>query len=124
LAHWLSALAGDPAIQRFRENSRGYWTTHGSMMAIFLVALLCDTVSTIRFMQELGVGAEWHPAVRLASAMFGPVAGPLIGALGKAIACICVTIYCRRYAGGIFLAATLIYLFAAWYNAWGMYLLV
>jgi hypothetical protein len=124
VAHWLSALATDPSVVRFRENSRGYWVHYRPVILLFTLALLCDAVSTVHFMRELGATAELHPAVRWASMAFGPVLGPLIGAAGKALASVFVTICCRRYALGIFMAASLIYLFAAWYNIWGIYLFV
>jgi hypothetical protein len=124
VAHWLSVLATDPAVVRFRENSRGYWLRYRPVILLFTIALLCDAVSTVHFMRELGARAELHPAVRWASVAFGPVLGPLIGAAGKALACFFVTICCRRYALSIFIAATAIYLVAAWYNIWGIYLFV
>ncbi len=124
VARWWHGFARDPAVVRFCENRRGYWVNHRSILLLFAIALLCDAISTVHFMQELGVTAELHPAVRWASVAFGPVWGPLVGAAGKGLACLCVTVYCRRCAVGIFAAATLIYLFAAWYNLWGVYLLV
>jgi len=52
--------------------------------------------------------------------MFGPVAGPLIGVAAKLAAAMVVAIYCRRFAGHVFVAATMISLWAAWYNVWGI----
>jgi hypothetical protein len=124
LARWWNALALDPIVVRFRVNHRGYWERYRPLIALFTLALLCDALSTVHFMRQLGVTAELHPVVRWASVAFGPVLGPLLGAAGKALACVFVTLCCRRYALGIFLAASVIYLWAAWYNLWGIYLFV
>lgn len=124
VAHWVSVLAADPAVVRFRANCRGYWMRYRLALPLFTLALLCDAISTVHFMRELGATAELHPVVRWASVTCGPVLGPLIGAIGKALACILVTVCWRRYAWSVFLAASVIYLFAAWYNIWGIYLFV
>lgn len=122
IARWWRVLATDPAVARFRANRRGYWARYRCILLVFTIALLCDAVSTVHFMRDLGATAELHPAVRWASVAFGPVLGPLLGAAGKALACLFVTLCCRRCAVGIFATASVIYLFAAWYNTWGIYL--
>ena len=91
------------------------------MLIVFFVSLLCDGASTIHFMVRTGPEPEIHPLVRVAARLVGPVAGPLFGALVKALAGIIVAIYCRRFAAHILILASLISLWAAWYNVWGIY---
>ena len=77
---------------------------------------MCDSLSTIHFMLKYGAAAEAHPAVYFVSLILGPVAGPLLGLLGKAAAGLIVAIYCRRFAHYLFITAIIISLWAAWYN--------
>ena len=90
------------------------------MVIVFIVSLLCDAASTIHFMVKTGPELEIHPMVRIAARIAGPVAGPLLGALVKAMAGIVVAIYCRRFAAHILILTSLISLWAAWYNIWGV----
>jgi hypothetical protein len=113
-----------PVVNRLKLNCRGFWHTYRIAITIFTLALIADGLSTVYFMSYLGVSAEMHPVVRLASIAFGPVAGPVVGSLWKWAACLYVAIYCRKFAYSIFLTTSVVYIFAAWYNIWGIYLLV
>ncbi len=63
---------------------------------------------------------EIHPAIEFVSSkILGPVVGPLFGGLAKTVAGIVLGIYCRKYAGYIFVTASIISFWAAWYNIWG-----
>ena len=73
----------------------------------------------MHFMLIEGPDAEMHLAIRFVSEIFGPIAGLLIGAIGKAVAGLFVGIFCRRFAGYIFVTASIISFWAAWYNIWG-----
>jgi hypothetical protein len=106
-------------IQRLRDNSRGFWRKYYLVIMIFLAAVLCDALSTIHFMRKWGPEAEIHLAIRWMSMWFGNILGPLIGALGKAIAGLLVAVYLRRFAIYILLAVSIISFWAAWYNVWG-----
>jgi uncharacterized membrane protein len=70
---------------------------------------------------KAGIEAELHPGFYFVSRIFGPNVGPLLGAAGKAIAAFVVAIYYRRFAAYILLAPTIISLWAAWYNIWGIH---
>ncbi len=124
--NWIADLYNPQSIgilnitNRFTDNSKGFWQSHRFYIYIFLIALTADTFSTVHFMSYLGVNAEFHPAVRYISVLFGPVAGPFLGGLLKCMGCFVVTIYFRKYANLIFISAALIYLWAAWYNIWGI----
>lgn len=109
-----------PAVLRFRNNARGFWTAYRWVLVLFVVSLFCDAASTIHFMLELGPEPEIHPMVRIAAMIAGPVAGPLLGAMAKVVAGLLVSIYCRRWAAYILILASLISLWAAWYNIWGV----
>ncbi len=105
---------------RIRINSVGYWRELRLYIYLFIIALFCDTLSTVDFMVDLGVEAEFHLGVRVASIIFGPYIGPFVGAFGKAAACIFVTMYFRKYAKWVYTVAAVIYFWAAWYNIWGI----
>jgi uncharacterized membrane protein len=62
---------------------------------------------------------ELHPAVALAAFVVGPIAGPLIGAAGKFTAGLVVAVYLKRWALHTLLPASILSLWAAWYNVWG-----
>ncbi len=108
-------------ITKFQENYCGFWKDYRWFIAVFVVALFCDAVSTIHFMLRHGSDVELHPVIQfISSKILGPVAGPLLGAIGKGVAGIVVAIYCRRVAVYIFLIASMISFWAAWYNIWGL----
>ena len=107
-------------VTRFRNNARGFWGAYRWVLIVFFASLFCDAASTIHFMVKMGPELEIHPMVRIAAKIAGPVAGPLLGALAKALAGIVVAIYCRRFAAHILILASLISLWAAWYNIWGV----
>ena len=89
-----------------------------------MLTLLCDGLSTVYVMLGIGPQEELHPVVRCVSVSFGPVVGPLFGVVGKAIAGLLVAIYCRRFAAYILVTASIISIWAAWYNMWGFKLYV
>ena len=66
-----------------------------------------------------GTDTELHPAINIAARIAGPVLGPLIGIVGKAVAGVIVAIYWRRIAGTILLVVSIVSFWAAWYNTWG-----
>jgi hypothetical protein len=105
--------------ERFIQNSKGFWSGYRWMLALYCIALLADGISTIRFMLTDGVETELHPGVNIVARITGPVLGPLIGVFGKAAAGVIVAIYWRSIAWIILLAASIISLWAAWYNTWG-----
>jgi hypothetical protein len=113
-----------PIGNRLKVSARGFWHTYHTAIVVFTLALIADGLSTIYFMSYLGVSAEVHPVVRGASIAFGPVAGPMIGSLWKWAACLYLAVYCRKFAYSIFVTTSIVYIFAAWYNIWGIYLFV
>ncbi len=111
MTHWVAA--------KFRINSVGFWNKFRWLIIIFVMALLCDAMSTIYFMQRTGPEAELHPGIKFMSELLGSVAGPLVGMVLKAVAGVTVAIYLRKFAAHIFLAGSVISYWAAWYNIWG-----
>jgi hypothetical protein len=107
---------------RFIQNHTGFWMTYRWFIGVFIIAVFCDALSTIHFMNRFGIEGELHPAYYLVSKALGPNLGPLIAAVGKAIAGFAVAIYCRQFAVHIFLAASIISFWAAWYNIWGLHI--
>jgi hypothetical protein len=105
---------------RFRENAGGFWKSYHWIVVIFALAILADAASTIHFMKREGPLAELNPMVRAASCLLGFVSGPLVGGLAKAAVAIVAAIYCRRFAGTLLLAGTMIYLAATWYNLYAV----
>ena len=109
-------------IERYRRNRPGFWRTYRWLLAIFFVGLLCDAVSTIRFMRSEGPEAETNPGIRMVSQVLGPAGifiGPLIAVFGKTAAALLVSIYWRRGAAYVLLVGSILSYWAAWYNVWG-----
>lgn len=104
---------------RFRKNCEGFWRHYRWLVAVFVAALLCDGLSTVYFMTHEGMDGELHPAIYSISLFLGPVAGPMVGVCIKALAGIGLAIYLRRFAVYIFLLASALSFWAAWYNIWG-----
>jgi hypothetical protein len=105
--------------ERFIINSRGFWKAYWPIIVIYVIALTADGITTIRFMLADGTDTELHPVVNLCARVAGPVLGPLIGVIGKAIAGMIVAIYWRRIAAVILLFVSIVSFWAAWYNSWG-----
>jgi len=105
--------------ERFVRNAKGLWNANKCILIFYTIALLADGISTIHFMLNDGVDTELHPAVNIAARITGPVLGPLIGVIGKAIAGVIVAIYWRRIAWIILLMISIVSFWAAWYNTWG-----
>lgn len=65
-------------ITKFQENCRGFWKDYCWFIVVFVIAIICDAVSTIRLMLKEGPGIEIHPAIYFVSRIVGPLAGPLL----------------------------------------------
>ena len=111
-----------PVTDRLRANYVGYFHDFRLAIAITCLAATADLVSTIMFMVKDGVDLEMHPAIRIASMVLGPIVGPLFGKAFQLLAVFVVTVYWRRGARYVFIAATMMYLWAAWYNVRGKHL--
>jgi hypothetical protein len=108
-----------PVVKRFSDNANGFWRAHLWILVIFFLALLADGLSTVHFMLQTSPEMELHPAVCFVSRILGPIAGPLVSVLAKAAAGIIVAIYLRRISWAIFLAVSIVSVWAAWYNFCG-----
>jgi hypothetical protein len=108
-----------PLKERFLMNAQGFLRQWWPLLAVYVIALAADGLSTIHFMLHDGADSELHPAVNLVSRIAGPILGPLIGVFGKAVAGLIVAIYWRRIAWIILLIPTFLSFWAAWYNLWG-----
>ena len=108
-----------PVIETFKKNSHGFFEKYVWLISIFVVALLCDAASTTHFMLRSSPPNELHPVVRMTSWLFGPIAGPLLGAVFKAASGITVSIYWRRATPYILTVTAFLSLWAAWFNIWG-----
>ena len=108
-----------PIKERFTTNSQGFLRHWWPMLLLYFIALTADGVSTIHFMLNEGSDAELHPVVSFAARVVGPVLGPILGVVGKALAGLIVAVYWRRIAWAILLVPSLLSFWAAWYNLWG-----
>lgn len=110
-------------LQRLRGNAVGFWEVYRWWVVLFVLAVVADGISTILFMVCDATAEEMHPAILLASQWFGPIIGPLLGAVLKAGCGILLAIYLRSawrlIPLLIFLVGTVLSFFAAWYNLWG-----
>ena len=114
ISHWCR-----PVTDRLVTNYDGYWNRYRWFVTILCVAAFADLASTIHFMLVDGIEYEVHPVIRFVSHIFGPVIGPVIGKCSQLMGVFLVTLYCRRLAGYIFFATSMLYSWAAWYNVWG-----
>lgn len=119
---FLESIGVTTVTANFRRNCAGFWCRYRWLILLLGIGLLCDAVSTIGFMKELGIEAELNPSVKALSYVFGPTAGPLLGAALKAGVCCVICVYYRKFAPCMFCCAAFTYFFAAWYNVWGVYL--
>lgn len=106
-------------LDRFRQNSVGYFRDYRVPLCLIVITSVLDGISTIYFMAAEGADSEVHPAVRLVAQFLGPVAGPIMGKACQFVAILLVTVYLRRQAKYIFLVVIILYAWAAWYNVWG-----
>jgi hypothetical protein len=106
-------------VERFRTNWEGYIREFRVFLILTALAAVADATSTVYFMLQAGPDAEGHPAIRMISAVFGPILGPIIGKLCQLTVVVALTIYLRRWAIYIFVAVIILYAWAAWYNVWG-----
>lgn len=105
-----------------KRNSRGFFKKYRWFILFFTVGLLFDAISTTYFMHHQGIQAEFHPMVMVLSVYCGIFWGPMLGAAIKAVACLALAIYFSQYAHYLFLAVTIVYLWAGWYNVWGVHI--
>jgi hypothetical protein len=120
----MSALQAQllPVTERFTRNGRTYWRDCRVYLLVLCLAALADGASTVWFMNLEGVETEWNPIVRFAALALGPLYGVIAGKVFQIFAGIVVTLYWRRWAPHVFLAASVLYVWAAWYNVWGRHL--
>jgi len=100
-------------------NWEGYIHQYRVYLVLTFLAVLADAASTVYFMLRTGPDAEGHPAIRLASTVFGPILGPVLGKLCQLTVVVALTVYLRRWAIYIFVTVIILYAWAAWYNIWG-----
>lgn len=105
-----------PAAQSVTEDWRRFWDSNQNYLTAFILALAVDTISTIHFITLTGPEQEFHPIVRVAAYTYGPILGPILAALYKAVAAMVVVLYCRKLAAPLLTVAAIFYLLAGFYN--------
>ena len=105
---------------QFFTNLDGFLKTFRPFLIAASIAAALDFVSTSRFMNEGNIIAEVNLIIRWISFLLGPFWGPLVGKLGQLVFLIPFTVMFRKWAWIIFVIVTLIYLYAAWFNTWGI----
>lgn len=111
-----------PVAERLRQNGQNYWRDCRVYILVLCLAAVADGASTVWFMRNEGVETEWNPIVRHAALVLGPLLGTIAGKTFQIFAGVVVTLYWRRWAPHLFLAASVIYVWAAWYNVWGRHI--
>jgi hypothetical protein len=109
----------DHVTTRLRTHRVNYVRDLRGFLLALLLAALADGLSTVWFMRVDGVEAELHPVVRGAAAVLGPWLGAALGKAVQVVAIVLVTLYWRHLAKLLLGTASLVYLWAAWYNLWG-----
>lgn len=108
------------AVDRLRRNHAGFWRRYGWLAGLFLVGVLADTASTIYFMVTSPKAGDIHPGIEYSARLLGPIAGPLLGGFGKAIAGLGVAVYLGRWGIYVLVVGAVLGFWAAWYNIWGV----
>lgn len=107
------------------KHLRDYLVVHRLWIAIFLIALFLDALSTVHYMHReydaefflyTAEGIDIHPLVNWFTSFWGPVVGPFAAAGMKFIASIIVGLYWKKIARAEYIAASVIYLCAAFFN--------
>ncbi len=90
---------------------------------LFILALFFDAAATSVFMIQHGSEYELHPLFRVSSAIFGPVYGPLLGAICKVLFGMALVLMHRPLSFIVLPLAALCSLCAGAYNllAWPLY---
>lgn len=100
-----------------RQSAYELLVQYRGVLAVYMAALLFDTVSTIHFMVREGIYLELHPLVRYSSYVYGPVAGPFLFAfLFKLLAGLLLLFTLKHYAHYLLKAAIVTSLLAGTYN--------
>ena len=86
------------------------------LFSMFIIALFFDAAATSLFMLRFGWGFEIHPLFRWSCAAWGPVYGPMLGAMVKIAGGVFLATLHRRAACYILLAAAFISILAGFYN--------
>lgn len=101
-----------------------YRKTYRVWIVLFILGNICDGASTVHFMLVDPTAWELHPVIALIVWFLGPIAGPLLGILAKALVGLGVAWYLHRFGrlGPIclFLVGIVMSFWADWYNVWGV----
>ena len=106
--------------RRIRANSPGFLREYWPYLVAVLIAATLDFITTCRFMSEGSVSDEFHPIIRFVSVICGPIWGPLFGKLCQIIATLFLAITFKPIARIVLVLVAVIYLYAAWFNTWGV----
>lgn len=90
---------------------------------LFILALFFDAAATSVFMIQHGLEYEIHPVFRIGSLAFGPVYGPLLGAVFKVFAGLILVTLHRPLSRLVLPVVTILSVCAGVYNifAWPLY---
>ena len=90
---------------------------------LFVLALFFDAAATSLFMIQHGIGFELHPLFRIVSFTFGPIYGPLLGAVLKVFAGLILMDLHRPLSRLVLPVVTILSVCAGVYNifAWPLY---
>ena len=105
---------------KLHTNSHNFYADFRWLILIFILAMFCDTLSTINFLTQRTF-RELNPLWRFISSekMFGPLIGPLVTAFYRVVVGLLIAVYYRKFASIILITASILGFWAAWYNIWG-----
>ena len=106
-------------FSRWRKNRPGFVRALAPWLLVVVIAAAADFLTTWRFMAEGSPEDELHPVIRFVSRHLGTFWGPLAGKIGQLAAIFFLAVVFRPAARAGLVIIALIYLYAAWYNAWG-----
>ena len=101
------------ATNRIRENAGQFMMENRKLLYLLVIAGFVDLLSTIYFMQTVGVHKEIHPLFRHLGFAYGPVVGPILGKFAQIFLGLFAVLYFRKHAKLIIVLAAVMYSWAA-----------
>jgi hypothetical protein len=101
------------AVSRYQNNVNGFWMEHRKLVYLLIIAGFVDLLSTVFFMQTVGIHREIHPMIRLFAYEYGIIWGTLLGKFAQIFMGTLAVIYYRKHAKLILVFAAVMYSWAA-----------
>lgn len=104
-------------LQQISRRLNEFFKQYSIWVSALLMALMFDTVSTIYFMNIIGIQQEAHPIVRIFALKFGPILGTFLSVfIYKSVVSLLLAAYLKKLRMFILLAPTITSTLAGFFN--------